>query len=68
MGSFVTWGGSSWVQLLLPTALGLIFATPVVQYIRRVLYRRNSRRRQDGIDVIVGREDAEIEYIFPSYL
>ena len=52
--------------MLLPT-LGLLFVTFVLQYISGVLHRRDSRRRQDGIDVIVDRKDAEIEYIFPSH-
>ena len=51
---------------MLLTTLG--FVTFVLHYISGALHRRNSRRRQDGIDVIVEREDAEIEYSFPSHL
>ena len=68
MGSFASLGGSSWVQLLLLTTLGLLFVTLVLRYITGVLHRRNSRRRQDGIDVIVEKEDAEIEYSSLSHL
>ncbi len=48
--------------------LGLLFVTFVLYYTSGVLHRRNSRRRQDGIDVIVERKDAEIEYSFSSHL
>lgn len=41
--------------------MGLLFMTFVLYHISGVLHRRNSRRRQDGIDVIVERKDAEIE-------
>ena len=68
MGSFASREGFSWVQLLLLTTLGLPFVTFVIHYTSGVLHRRNSRRRQDGIDVIVEREDAEIEYSFPSLI
>ena len=41
--------------------MGSLFVAFVLYHICGVLHRRNSRRRQDGIDVVVERKDAEIE-------
>jgi hypothetical protein len=67
MGSLALQQDTSRVQPFLLTTLGLLFATLVGRYISGVLYRRNSRPRQDGINVIVDRNDAEIEYILSSH-
>ena len=50
------------------TTLSLLFVSFVLYYIRGVSHRRNSHRRQDGLDVLVERKDAEIEYSFPRHL
>ena len=63
MAFFASEGDVTGVWVVLLTMLCLL-TTCFLLYISRLLQRRNSCRRQDGIAVIVECRDAEIEYSF----